>query len=323
MIMINMNINACASGVSDPPPSYDAIYTSVSAYSIRCKRSVFSFLQSKRKRRCAPVLSCIREIVSSPHFTLSYVVSVVKSCAAALSAAEFSDLLQKPNIEDHTALYWAIVNNRREALLEFTKFIPKFSPACFSDMRLACMTVNDHDLFMLLNLGDNVNPKDRSLRRMLGCPRDDIRVYEGGDVDDDYFFVRFVFRMFQKRLRITKKLDVEFVARGRIWVLHFYMREKGKWFVGYGLSKHSSPVHPNAVLGIQANKPPPGSNTPQNLRLDLSTSYTLVPEGSSFHYLDKETMLVFCQLDDWPMDDNSVYVDRYGTLTLRFTMKIN
>ncbi|KAG2123742.1 hypothetical protein DEU56DRAFT_759953 [Suillus clintonianus] len=48
------------------PPSYDTISsTSVSADSVWCKRSLFSFLQSKRKCR-AIALSRIREIVSSP-----------------------------------------------------------------------------------------------------------------------------------------------------------------------------------------------------------------------------------------------------------------
>ncbi|KAG1882340.1 hypothetical protein F4604DRAFT_1921480 [Suillus subluteus] len=272
-----------ASSVSDLPPSYDTIHTSVSTDSVQCKRSVFSFLQTKQKRRRASVLSRIYEIVFSPDFTLSSVAPIVKSCAAALPAVEFSNLLQKPNIEDHTALHWAIVNNRREALLEFTKFIPKFSPACSDDLRLACMTVNDHDSFMLLNLGDNVNPKDRSLRRMLGCQQDEIQVvHERDSAGENYFSVRFVFRMFQKRLRITQKLEAEFVARGRIWVLRFYMGQNGMWRVEYGLSGHSLPVHPSAELAIWAHSSPPDSScaTQKPLILSMRRPWeTLVPEG--------------------------------------------
>ncbi|KAG1806180.1 uncharacterized protein BJ212DRAFT_785104 [Suillus subaureus] len=306
-MMATIPFNDSASGIFDPPPSYDAIYMPVSTNSIQCKRSVFSFLQSKQKCRRALVLSRIHAIVSSPDFTPSSVAQIVKSCAAALPAAEFSNLLQKPNIEDHSALYWAIVNNQRETLLEFTKFILKFSPACSSDLRLACMTVNDHDSFMLLNLGDIVNPKDRSLRRMLRCPQDDIQVYEGDDMDQNRFFVCFVFRMFQKRLRITQKFEVEFVARGRIWALRLYMGEKGKWCIEYCLSGHSLPVHPNAVLQIQSNKPPPGSDTPKHLRLVQHTSGILITE-ESFHHghiTDKEAKSGFLWQfpDDWPMDD--------------------
>ncbi|KAG1829089.1 hypothetical protein EV424DRAFT_460132 [Suillus variegatus] len=84
---------------SDPPPSYDV---SVSKYSVRSKQSVFSFLQSKQKRRKASVLSLIHEIISSPGFAISSVAPIIKSCAAALPAAGFSKLLQKRNIENHT-----------------------------------------------------------------------------------------------------------------------------------------------------------------------------------------------------------------------------
>ncbi|KAG1898026.1 uncharacterized protein F5891DRAFT_500422 [Suillus fuscotomentosus] len=193
---------------------------SVSTDSTRCKRSAFSFLQSKQKRRQALVLSRIHEIVSSPDLNVSSVLSIIKSCAAALPTAEFSNLLQKRNIESHTALYWAIVNHQREALLELVKFIPKFSRACSADLRLACMTASDHDSFMLLNLGDNFDPKDKSLRRILGCLRDDIQVYEWDTADrsKNHFYVRFVFRMFQKRLRIARKFEVEFVAQG-MWTM--------------------------------------------------------------------------------------------------------
>ncbi|KAG1898028.1 uncharacterized protein F5891DRAFT_982211 [Suillus fuscotomentosus] len=267
---------------SDPPPSYDV---SVSKYSVRSKQSVFSFLQSKQKRRKASALSLIHEIISSPGLAVSSVAPIIKSCAAALSAAEFSKLLQKRNIENHTALYWAIVNNRREALLEFVKFIPKFSRACSADLRLACMAVNDHGSFMLLHLGDSdVNSKDRSLRHMLGCPQDDIQVHEGDflsvDSHENNFFVHFVFRMFQKRLRIARKLEVEFVAQGRIWVLRFDMDILGgNWLVEFGISRDSSPVRPNAVLEIQANRLSPGSDTMQPLRLDMCTSDGVLAPG--------------------------------------------
>ncbi|KAG2067924.1 hypothetical protein BDR04DRAFT_1158556 [Suillus decipiens] len=248
---------AFASSVSYPPHSYGAICTSVPRDSIQCKPPAFSFLQSKQKclRHCA-VLSCIREIVSSANFTPVPAAPFVKASAAALPAAEFSILLQTRNIEDHTALYWAIVNNRRKALLEFVKFIFAFSPAW-----------------------DTVNPEDKSLRRMLGCRRDDVQVHERDGVGESYFYVHFVLRMFQKRLRITQELKVEFVARGRIWVLYFYMRENGKWYVEYRLAEHSSPVHPiHAELQIKANKPPPGSHTPKYLHLPMSVhaSQTLV-----------------------------------------------
>jgi hypothetical protein len=54
---------------------------------------------------------------------------MVNACAATLSHAEFFDL-QKPNIEGHSAMYWAIMTNRGEALAAFSAFLPKFSSVC-------------------------------------------------------------------------------------------------------------------------------------------------------------------------------------------------
>ncbi|KAG1725339.1 uncharacterized protein EDB91DRAFT_1254807 [Suillus paluster] len=123
------------------PPPYDNISTSASAAadSVKCtgKRSssVFSFLRINQKRKT--VLSRLRDIISAPDVDPSSVASTVNSCAAILPAWEFSDLLQKPNIESHSALYWEIVNYRREAFLAFLGFISRFwsfrdLPTCVS-----------------------------------------------------------------------------------------------------------------------------------------------------------------------------------------------
>lgn len=117
----------------DAPPSYDAI-------------SVLSGLKDPVERR-ATALSLIHAIVSTTPPSFAPI-----DIATALPAAEVSDLLQTPDIEDHTAMYWAIVNNRREAFSTWAKFIPKFSSNCVSDLRLACMVTSDYGLFKELRL---------------------------------------------------------------------------------------------------------------------------------------------------------------------------
>ncbi|KAG2146293.1 hypothetical protein DEU56DRAFT_909972 [Suillus clintonianus] len=290
--------NDSASHVSNPPPSYDAFSSVfVSADSVQCKRPLFSFPQSKQKRR-ATALSHIREIVSYPDLNPTSVESIVNSCAATLSAANFSDLVQQLNFEGHTALYWAVINNRRAALWAFKNFISEFSPACTSDLRRACMALNDHDLFMQLNLGRTVNTGDKSFRCMLGCPQDKIDVFQHGlpegmvgscplsdievhKLDENYFFAAVTFRMFHIRLRTIQTLAAEFIARGRIWMLEFYIGTDAKWHIELRLSDHSmGVVHPDATLSIMAHRPQPGSDTPQHLVLDMRhPSDTLVPKG--------------------------------------------
>ncbi|KAG1753124.1 hypothetical protein EDD22DRAFT_733663, partial [Suillus occidentalis] len=96
------------------------------------------------------VLSRVRDLVSAPESTPSSAARIVDACAAALPNEEFSDLLQTANIEDHTALYWAIVNDRLEAFSALAGAISEFSYNCYSDLRLACMITNDQALFAQL-----------------------------------------------------------------------------------------------------------------------------------------------------------------------------
>ncbi|KAG1751419.1 uncharacterized protein EDB91DRAFT_1078209 [Suillus paluster] len=165
------------------PPLYDA---ALSADSIQCRQpSVFSFIRSKQNR---VVLSRIRDILSGSDFTIATVAPSINACTVALSAAEFPDPLQTPNIES----------------------------VCFSDMRLACMTISDQALFAQLNLGI-IDPNAESLRRFLGCPPDEVQVHEGDGVDKNKFVACLRFGMFQKRLHITQELGVEFTVRAVLW----------------------------------------------------------------------------------------------------------
>ncbi|KAG2152210.1 hypothetical protein BD769DRAFT_1288903, partial [Suillus cothurnatus] len=207
------------------------------------------------------VLSRIRDIVSAPDIIdTPSVASIVNACATSLSVAEFSDLLQSPNIEGHTALYWAIVNEQQGAFSAFTVFITKFSPVCSSDLRLACVATHNQALFMQLGLGYSDS------KRSLGCPPDDVQVHEGDGLGENQFVAGIRIRMFRKRLHITQDLGVEFVAggiyviivlgvvmmtsipAGRIWMLRFYMGPNGRWRIGLSLSQPSFPARPDAKL---------------------------------------------------------------------------
>ncbi|KAG2143662.1 hypothetical protein DEU56DRAFT_854561 [Suillus clintonianus] len=309
--------------VTKAPPSYTTISTSALADSLHHGRSsVFPFLQSKQKRNTA--LTCIRDIVTAPDFTPSSVAPIINACAAALSAADFSELLQKPNIEGHTALYWAVVNDRREAFSALSGFTPKFSSACSSDLRLACTTASDQALFVQLNLG-YMNFKDEPIKRCLGCPADDVQVDSGDGLDQNQFVAHFLIRKFQKRLRTTQSVDVEFVAAGRIWFLRFYMDLDGKWRIGFGISDPSHPARPVASILIEAHRGDPGCAAPyEGLQFGPSKSVVLAPPGHNMHKSKGDVkVLVFWSMTDWPMDDHTKYVDCDGSLHVKMTMRLN
>ncbi|KAG1836005.1 hypothetical protein DFJ58DRAFT_749959 [Suillus subalutaceus] len=262
--------------IGNAPPSYEATPLSgsfsASAQSFSLS-SLFSFLFINHQRTA--VLSRIRDIVLTPNFTPSSAISIINACAADLTPSRFSKLLQTPNIEGHTALYWAIVNNKREVLSAFAAFISECSPACSSELRLACILASDHASFTQLKLA-NIDDKGEALRRSLGCPPDELEVHETGRVDGDYQFAASVrIRMFQKRLRITHKLNYEFVAGGRIWWFRFAMDNQWKWRIKFGLASPSLPACPKASFRIQDD----GEPDRKSLHLtDTKFAETVVPD---------------------------------------------
>ncbi|KAG1878226.1 hypothetical protein F4604DRAFT_1923786 [Suillus subluteus] len=260
--------------VIDSPPTYNNIYASASAEFVKCpdtQPSLFSFFVRNNNKRTM-VLSRIRDIVSTTDFISSSVAPIVEACAAALSPGEFSDLLQKPNIEGHTAMYWAIVNHQREAISAFAAFIPRFSSVCSSNVRLTCMSISDHCVFAQLNSAraSAINPKDKSLRYFLNCPPDEVQVQDAGDRRfNSQFVAYFCIRMFQKRLRVSQKLGIEFVASERIWLLQFNLLPEGDLHVGLSLAEHCLPAKPEMVLVIKAHS---GRATPSQ---DMRVAYTI------------------------------------------------
>ncbi|KAG1754534.1 hypothetical protein EDB19DRAFT_661695 [Suillus lakei] len=304
---------------ANAPPSYDAVSTSaLSVDSVQCRPpSVFSKQRIKETR--TTVLSLIRDMVSTPDFTPSSVDPIVDACATSLPAAEFRALLQESNIEGHTPLYWAVVNNRPRALQAFLKLIPVYTSTCLSDMRLACMATSDHALFRELRLNTVLNCKDQPLRRSLGCTPDEIQVH-GGD-GQNQFIAHMQIRMFQKRLRIAQNTYIELIAKGRIWNLLFYMGNETKWHVSLGLSSHSLPARPKAVLLIEAQNGQSDYETqPEALKImfPLKENKSLAPADQHQRYNDslynKICTSIDASLGDWLMYDDTIYTDSDGTL---------
>ncbi|KAG2032750.1 hypothetical protein BDR03DRAFT_1002392 [Suillus americanus] len=296
------------------PPSYD----SISENPIQCNQSsLFSFRRRKQKR--AAVLSRIRDIVLAPNFTPSSVTSNVNACIAALPAAELSNILTKLNIEGHTALYWAIVNNRSEAFWALEELVSRYSFDCTSDLRIACMITNNHAMFRQLNL--DAYSEDRRLRYLLGCPPDGIQV-QTCDEHTNQFNVVFRIGMFQKRLRLAtaRNLYYEFVAEGRIWWLRFYMPSpftNGIWHTAIGLCERTySACLSNAVLVIEAHSQKPVATPPEALKISLLSTDTKVLTLASWQSMKGK------ELGGWVMHNTTKYVDHKGTLHAKLEMTL-
>jgi hypothetical protein len=125
--------NAILKSVTSPPSSVSL------ADSVHCtggsRPSVLSLLRTTQKQTFTP--SRIRDLVSAPGFTPSSVIPLLCACAAALSPPVFSHLLQTPNIQGHTGLYW-VMNDRRKVFLHLL-WSHSLSFICWLFRRLACM----------------------------------------------------------------------------------------------------------------------------------------------------------------------------------------
>lgn len=152
--------------------------------------------------------------------------SILHSCHEVSRAyhLSFSSLLQERCIEGHSALYWAVIKRVKgtelrtdldtDVLGSFLTYGAPLSPTALSEIRLACLQTADQVLFQQLRQTSIFAPlsgKDDMLLSSSSA-RDD--VYVEDVASEDAFAVRFRVPLFQQRLRVSKRISMEFIARG-------------------------------------------------------------------------------------------------------------
>ncbi|KAH9851143.1 hypothetical protein C2E23DRAFT_733600 [Lenzites betulinus] len=205
-------------------------------------------------------------------------LGVLESCADACLSYDLSlsTLLQERTIEGHTPLYWAIINRPTDADGAATPDAPDvvtallahaapLSDATTDELRLACLHTSDHGLFQRLRRSPAFSPLSGADELILGAsgPVDDIEV-EDVPGDEVGFVATFRIPMFQKRMRISQEISLEFIAKGRMWMLkclvvkeqwdsrigHQHIRA-GSWVVVLSLLPHSPPTWIDSRLVIE------------------------------------------------------------------------
>ncbi|PCH35648.1 hypothetical protein WOLCODRAFT_107631 [Wolfiporia cocos MD-104 SS10] len=238
--------------------------------------SWFPFGQRARAARGVrtTVTSILRDIVKQPGISDS-APSILASCADACRAHGLSiaSLLQDPCMEGHTAIYWAVVKRAPEAEAPLAPesdlvnmllaMAAPLTPTTMSDIRLACLQNADQALFQRLRRSPVFSPPSGTEDLLLSGEviQDEIEVEDVPD-DDAAFVVRFRIPMFQKRLRVSKQINLEFIARGRLWSLKFLVAAAnnihlrpiatpGTWIVTLSLLEHSPPTWVDSRLLIE------------------------------------------------------------------------
>jgi hypothetical protein len=207
--------------------------------------SIFGLSKTAKQVRSA-TQEFLRDLLSQARPSEHEWLSLLSNCADTCNAQglSFSALLQEPFVEGHLPVYWAILkrppaaaaaavaktdrdhtspasNGDPDALvLAILDASLPINAASIADARLACVTVSDNALFV--RLGERYeafSPRSGTDRVLLGGSDtvDTVSVEEArgsGSNVSAAFTVRFSITQFQLRMRVSKQVRIEFIARG-------------------------------------------------------------------------------------------------------------
>ena len=193
-----------------------------------------------------------------------------------------------------------VKDGESKALTDFLSTLLSFAsplkPGTVADIRQACLVGSDQNLFRRLKLlpgfsqlsgldemllGERVIPDEVEVET-LGVPTGttDSSSSAGtpGIGDDTSFAALIELKDFHRRMVVSKQVVVEFVARGRMWRLGFYVvpprlphgtssslwgLKAGSWYVSLGLAEGSPPTYIDSRLLIdEPELPPPPPKSP-------------------------------------------------------------
>jgi hypothetical protein len=223
-------LQVASTSASLPPrsPTSPPVTKSPSSTGLKGKgkaNSWFSFSTSRAAREVrTTVLRLVRDLVREQDAAGGASLSILESCAEACAAnsLSLSTLLQEMSVEGHTPLYWAIVKRLPDGdsgvpdlLTSLISFASPLNPETISDIRHACLLTSDQRLFQRLRMSPEFSPLSGTDEMLLGgsIAPDDITV-EDVPGDEGSFFANFEIVHFQKRMLVSKHIELEFIARG-------------------------------------------------------------------------------------------------------------
>jgi hypothetical protein len=214
--------------------------------------SIFGLSKTAKQVRSA-TQEFLRDLLSQARPSEHEWLSLLSNCANTCNSQglSFSALLQEPFVEGHLPVYWAILKRPPAAAAAATavaKTDHHTSPASNSDpdalvlaildaslpinaasvadARLACVTVSDNALFVRLGQRyEAFSPRSGTDRVLLGGSDtvDTVSVEEArgsGSNVSAAFTVRFSITQFQLRMRVSKQVRIEFIARGTFFPIN-------------------------------------------------------------------------------------------------------
>ncbi|KAH8823265.1 hypothetical protein DL96DRAFT_1617063 [Flagelloscypha sp. PMI_526] len=176
----------------------------------------------------------------------------------------FSDILQENILEDHTPLYWLVIQHpssrypqvsRRDvqdSLSLLLRFTSPLKPETVSQLRHACLVNDDHPLFYRLMVAPELRTVSEGNADLLygrRGPLDLIDVHSSRD-DSKAFIVQLTIHNFHQRMMVSKQVELDFIAKSRMWRVSFRTTEKSKpseipeheWWFSVSLLDESLPT---------------------------------------------------------------------------------
>ncbi|KAJ7489537.1 hypothetical protein FB451DRAFT_692617 [Mycena latifolia] len=210
--------------------------------------------------------------------SLADCVSLLDACAQLCTRyrINFSLLLQEKSIQDHTALYWAIVNSPWpprapfELVTAVLAHSAPLTPDTILEARRACVSLRNQEIFQFLRMCPEFGalpPDDRFILGAVVPPEEIVVETMAGPTQP--FSVKFKIPLYQKRMLLSREIKLEFIARGRLWQLTFFTavnpRQKwlkdGQWSGSLRLGENSVSTHVEFGLVFLDARPAPPTPT--------------------------------------------------------------
>lgn len=190
------------------------------------------------------VLGLVRDLVARASSTLGTSIwadngvaarGVLDSCVVVCARQQVSlaAILQELSVENHVPAYWAIIQRppspkgqTDDALMKLLALSAPLTQYTIYELRLACLATHSNITLQRIRSSPSIFPFSGTDCVLLqgsdsAAPargfRDVVEVMEGGEteVNEGAFSVRLELEMFQRRMRVSNEVQVEFIARGQ------------------------------------------------------------------------------------------------------------
>jgi len=263
-------------------------------------------------------------------------LDILQRCLAAcqMRGLVFPELAQMKIIEDHTALYWAIISSAPVAVnggpapmnpaVDMLVSFPLLQQTRL-DARQACTVNSDNRLFQELRKSTGFASSISYAHEVIAAGGDRVETVQVNHVSYDAvgeFGISFTVQNWLRKMRIARRVPLEFIARGRTWGLTFRVADDhthgfraGQWFGELRLLDDSPPTYVTGRLRIMPQNAVRGRKAPVDIT--FQTEGTRLDNRWTLQFKLKGSGGELLEFDDSP------YISQDGSLHVLGEFKLD